>query len=259
MASVSTETNKRLKEVKKILVSQPEPSRSPYFAFKEKYGTDVEFHQFIHVESVTPREFRKQKVTFIDYSAVVFTSKNAIDFFFKTCDDIRFKMSAQTKYFCLSQAIANYLQKFIVYRKRKVFVGERRITDLKEAFLKHKDAERFLIPCSVNGSKAVGAFLEELDLNYSEAKLYRTVSTTLEDVDINSYDMIVFFSPKGITSLFDNYPEFAQGDIRIAVFGQTAVELSESRGLIVDIKAPSPGMPSMTMALEKYLEESNNK
>ena len=257
MNSVSTELSKRLKKVNKILISQPEPLRSPYFGFEKKYDLEVNFNQFIHVEKVSPRFFRKQRISFIDYSAVVFNSKNSIDFFFSFCDDIRFKMSAQTKYFCLSQAIANYLQKFIVYRKRKVFVGERSVLDLKESFLKHKDAEKFLIPCNITGSKSIGKFLEENDFNFKEVQLYQTVSSDLSELDVSSYDMIVFFSHLGIESLFNNFPDFEQGDIRVAVFGSKTKAAAEEQNLIVDIPVPQPGISSMQTALDNYLQTTN--
>lgn len=257
MSSVSTELSNRLKRVSKVLISQPEPTRSPYFDFQERYDLEVAFNQFIHVEKVSPRFYRKQRISFIDYSAVVFNSKNSIDFFFGLCDDIRFKMSAQTKYFCMSQAIANYLQKFIVYRKRKVFVGERKIEDLKESLMKHKEKERFLVPCNITGSKQIAAFLEENEFNYSEVQLYKTVSSDLSELDISEYGLIVFFSPLGIESLFDNFPEFEQSDVRVAVFGAKTKAVAEERGLIVDISVPQPGVSSMHTALENYLIESN--
>ena len=247
------------KPVKSILISQPQPTRSPYFELEEKYGLQIDFRPFIHVEEVTVKEFRKQRVRPEEYTAVILTSKNAVDHFFRTCEELRIRMSAETKYFCLTEAIANYLQKFIVYRKRKVFTGKRTILDLKPYLNKHKEKEKFLLPCSNLGSKQVSSFLTENEFNWQEAMMYRTVSSDLSDLSDITYDVLVFFSPLGITSLYENFPEFKQNETRIAVFGNSTSKAVMDRGLNINIKAPAPETPSMTMALEKYIKVANKK
>jgi uroporphyrinogen-III synthase len=209
------------------------------------------------VEGVPAKDFRKSRIRPDEFSAIIFTSRNSIDHFFRICEDLRIKMSQETKYFCLSEAVANYLQKFIVYRKRKVFVGKRKIEDLKAPLLKHKDKEKFLLPCSNLGSKEVSGFLDEHGFDWQDALMYRTVSSDLSDLSDVTYDVLVFFSPLGITSLYENFPDFKQNETRIAVFGNSTSQAVEERGLTINIKAPAPETPSMTMALEKYLQQSN--
>ena len=245
------------KPVKSILISQPEPSRSPYFDLQKKYGLQIDFRPFIHVEGLTIKEFRKLRIRPDEYSAIIFSSKNSIDHFFRICDDLRIRMSAETKYFCISEAIANYLQKFIVYRKRKVFAGKKSIQDLKTYLLKHKDKENFLLPCSNLGSKKIASYLEQLEIDYSEAMMYRTVSSDLSDLSDITYDVLVFFSPLGIKSLYENFPDFEQNSTRIAVFGSSTSKAVIEKGLNINIQAPAPETPSMTMALDKYLRQAN--
>lgn len=245
------------KPVKTILISQPKPTRSPYFELENKYNLKIDFRPFIHVEGLEVKEFRKLRLRPDEFTAIIFSSKNAIDHFFRICDDLRIKMSGETKYFCLSEAIANYLQKFIVYRKRKVFTGTRVIEDLKNALVKHKEKEKFMLPCSNLGSKKIVSYLKELGVDYTEALMYRTVSSDLSDLSDITYDILVFFSPRGIESLYDNFPDFKQNDTRIAVFGNTTSQAVIEKGLAINIKAPAPETPSMTMALEKYIREAN--
>ena len=247
----------RLKKVKTILVSQPKPSRSPYYELEKKYGLTIDWRPFIHVEPVDVKEFRKQRIRQDEFTAIIFTSKNAVDHFFRLCEETRVKMSQETKYFCLTEAVANYLQKFIVYRKRKVFVGVRNIQDLGPALLKHRNKEKFLLPCSNLGSKSVSLFLDDNHLDWQDSLMYRTVSSDLSDLSDVTYDVLVFFSPLGITSLYENFPDFKQNDTRIAVFGTSTSRAVEERGLTINIKAPAPDAPSMTMALEQYLRKSN--
>ncbi len=244
------------KPVKSILISQPKPGRSPYYELEEKYGLQIDWRPFIHVEEVPVKEFRKQKVRPDEFTAIIFTSKNSVDHFFRICEGMRIKMPQETKYFCLTEAIANYLQKFIVYRKRKVFVGKRKIDDLTNSFKKHK-GEKFLLPCSNLGAKSVVSFLENMNLDWKDSEMYRTVASDLSDLSDVKYDVLVFFSPLGIHSLYENFPEFTQDETRIAVFGKTTTKAVVDRGLRADIKAPAPEAPSMTMALELYLKESN--
>ena len=250
-------TQETYKTIKTILISQPKPERSPYYELEKKYGLTIDWRQFIHVEGLTAKEFRKQRLRPDEYSAIIFTSKNAIEHFFRICEEMRITMSQDTKYFCLSEAIANYLQKFIVYRKRKVFVGKRKVEDLTNAFMKHKEKEKFLLPCSNLGSKAVSAFLNEKGMNWQDALMYRTVSSDLSDLSDVTYDVLVFFSPLGVKSLYENFPDFKQNETRIAVFGNLTSNAVLAEGLEVNIKAPAPETPSMTMALEKYLKVSN--
>lgn len=246
------------KKVKTILISQPKPGRSAYFDLEKRWKVKIDWRPFIHVEPVTEKEFRKNRLRPDEFTAIIFTSKNSIEHFFRICEEMRVKMSQSTKYFCLTKAIADYLQKFIVYRKRKVFVGERKIEDLDASFQKHKETERFLLPCSNLGAKDVVAFLEDNAVDYKDAMMYRTVSSDLSDLSNVMYDVLVFFSPLGITSLYENFPEFEQNETRMAVFGKKTMKAVEERGLTINIKAPAPESPSMTMAIENYLRKSNN-
>lgn len=263
MASNSTTTSaetyvEKYKEVKTLLVSQPKPERSPYYDLEKKWGLTIDWRQFIHVEPVSEKEFRKNRVRPDEYSAIIFTSKNAIEHFFRLCEEMRIKMSQNTKYFCLTEAIANYLQKFIVYRKRKVFVGKRKAQDLAHYFTKHK-GEKYLLPCSNLGALEVVKYLEDNKLNFKDVMMYRTVASDLSDLSDVTYDILVFFSPLGIDSLYENFPDFAQNDTRIAVFGNSTYKAVVDRDLNVNIKAPSPEAPSMAMALESYLQKSNTR
>lgn len=255
-AKVKTEA---YKPVKSILISQPKPERSPYYDLEKKFDLLIDWRPFIHVEGVNAKDFRRQKVKPEEFTSIIFTSKNSIDHFFRLMEDLRVKLSQETKYFCLSEAIANYLQKFIVYRKRKVFVGQKTIQDLAPFLKKHKAKERFLLPCSNLGSKDVSDFLDENGFDWQDALMYRTVSSDLSDLTDVTYDVLVFFSPLGIDSLYENFPGFQQNDTRIAVFGNSTGKAVESKGLTVNIKAPSVEAPSMSMALENYLLLSNKK
>jgi len=252
-SSVNIETYKK---VQTILVSQPQPQRSPYFELEEKYNLQIDFRPFVQVEPVPEKEFRKNRIRPDEFTAVIFTSKSAIEHFFRMCEDMRIKMHQDTKYFCSSETVANYLQKFILYRKRKVFVGTKSIEDISNYFTKH-NKEKFLLPCSNLGSQDVVKFLEKKKVNFQEANMYRTVSADLSDLKDIFYDVLVFFSPIDIQSLYENFPDFMQNETRIAVFGNLTQAAAEEKGLFVNIKAPSPESPSMTMALEYYLQKSN--
>lgn len=259
---MSQSKNGKYKKVKTILVSQPQPEenkRSPYRNLEEKYGIIIDFRQFIHVEPVTMKEFRRQRMNPTDFSAVIFTSKNSIEHFFRVCEEARTKMSADTKYFCLSEAVALYLQKFIVYRKRKVFFGKRTILDLKDQLTKHKKKEKFLLPCSNLGSKKVVEFLTKNEFNFNEVIMYRTVASDLSDLSEITYDMLVFFSPLGIESLYENFPTFTQNETRIAVYGKLTSQAVVDKKLNINVQAPVPEAPSMTMAIDLYLQQSNKK
>ncbi|MFZ9075146.1 MAG: uroporphyrinogen-III synthase [Flavobacteriaceae bacterium] len=245
-------------KVKTILVSQPEPSseKSPYKRLQEKLKLTVDFRPFIHVEGATAKEVRQQKIVFGEFDNVVLTSRNAVDHYFRLCKEMRFTVPDSTKYFCLSEAVAFYLQKYVVYRKRKVYVGEGKINDL-EAVFKKFNKETFLFPTSDQLKKDVPDFLDHLGLKWQRAILYRTVVSDLSDLRDVYYDVLAFFSPSGIESLFKNFPDFKQNKTRIAAYGNTTIKAAEEAGLEVQIKAPSPDSPSMTMAIEQYVDKVN--
>lgn len=248
------------KVVKTILVSQPQPKqRSPYFELEEKYGIKVDFRPFIHVEGISSKEFRKQRIRIEDFTSVVLTSKNSVDHFFRMCEEIRYKMPQSTKYFCTSEAIALYLQKFIVYRKRKVFFGQRTLMDLAPYLNKHKKKEKFLIPCSDLGKADFESYMTKNDFDFSIAHMYKTVSSDLSDLSDITYDMLVFFSPLSIKSLYENFPDFKQNDTRLAVYGSKTLKAVEERGLDINVKAPNEVTTSMTTAIRHYLKDSNEK
>ncbi len=247
-------------KVKTILVSQPEPKieNSPYFDLQEKQKVKIDFRPFIHVEGVDAKEIRQQKVDLTKYTAIILTSRNAVDHFFRVAEEMRFKVPDTMKYFCQSEAVAYYLQKYVVYRKRKIYVGKRTFADLSPLIKKYK-GENFLLPTTDKLKPEVPETLNTLNVDWKEAVFYRTVISDLSDLANVYYDILVFFSPSGIDSLFHNFPDFKQNNTRIAVFGNTTIKAVESRGLRVDIAAPTPETPSMTMALEKYIKENNKK
>jgi uroporphyrinogen-III synthase len=247
----------QLKQVKTILVSQPLPKRSPYSGIESKYGVKVDFRSFIHVEGISSKEFRKQKMNPEDYTAIIFTSKNSVIHFFRICEEMRIKMSQDTKYFCTSEAIALYLQKFVVYRKRKVFFGNRTLDDLKPSLNKYKKKEKFLLPSSDLGKPDFSSFLKEGEFDFDEAFLYQTVSSDLSDLSDIVYDMLIFFSPFSIQSLFENFPDFEQNDTRIAAYGNSTRQAVLDKGLKLNIQAPTKESYSMTAAIESYLKLSN--
>jgi len=261
MSESMTKTVKdRMKEVRSILVSQPKPQtdKSPYFDLAEKYNLKVDFRPFIQVEPVSVKDFRKQKIDVLDHTAVIFTSRNAVDHFFSICKALKIEMPPDMKYFCISEQTAYYLQKYIVIRKRKIFTGLRTAGDLIEILKKHKN-EKYLFPCSSIRKDDIPEFLKENGYKYTEAVMYETVAADLSDLEDVYYDIIAFFSPSGINSLFVNFPDFKQNDTRIAVFGPTTAKAALDAGLIVDIEAPIPNAPSMTGAIEVYIKEINQK
>jgi uroporphyrinogen-III synthase len=220
-----------------------------------KHNIKIDFRQFIHVECISAKEFRKTRINPLDYTAVIFTSRNAISHFFRVCGEMRIKMPDTTKYFCASEAIALYLQKFILYRKRKVFFSKISSPNgLQTILKKHKKKEKFLLPCSANRKSALAKHLKENDFKYAEADIYETVASDLSDLENIYYDMIVFFSPLGLKSLFINFPDFKQKDTRIAAFGPTTSKAVIEHGLNLDVKAPAPESPSMTMAIHRYIK-----
>jgi uroporphyrinogen-III synthase len=245
-------------KVKTILVSQPEPSseKSPYSRLQEKHKLTINFRPFIHVEGLTAKDVRQQKIDFNNFENIVLTSRNAVDHFFRLCKEMRFTVPDSTKYFCQSEAVAFYLQKYVVYRKRKIYVGERSIQDLESVFKKFQK-ETFLFPTSDLLKQDVPDYLDHLKIKWQRAILYKTVVSDLSDLRDVYYDILVFFSPSGIESLFKNFPDFKQNNTRIAVYGNSTIKAAEDSNLRIDIKAPTPETPSMTMAIEKYIEEIN--
>ncbi|MBL7473838.1 uroporphyrinogen-III synthase [Robertkochia sediminum] len=247
-------------KVKTILVSQPEPKveNSPYSRLVEKQKIKVDFRPFIHVEGVDAKEVRQQKIDLKDFTAIILTSRNAVDHFFRIAEEMRFKVPDTMKYFCQSEAVAYYLQKYVVYRKRKIYVGKRTFQELAPMIKKYKD-EKFLLPSSDILKPIVPDTLDELKVNWQRAILFKTVISDLSDLSDVTYDILVFFSPSGIESLLKNFPDFKQNNTRIAVFGNTTQKAAAEAGLRIDIEAPTPDSPSMTMALERYIEKNNKK
>jgi uroporphyrinogen-III synthase len=247
-------------KVKTILVSQPEPKieNSPYFDLIERQKVKIDFRPVIHVEGVSSKEVRTQKVDLTQYTAIILNSRNSVDHFFRIAEDMRFKVPDSMKYFCQSEAVAFYLQKYVVYRKRKIYVGKRTFTELSPLIKKYK-SESFLLPSSDKLKSEVPSILNELGVSWKQATFYKTVVSDLSDLRDVYYDILVFFSPSGIKSLLENFPDFEQNDTRIAVFGNTTVKAAADNGLRVDIKAPTPDTPSMTMALEKYIKQVNGR
>src|SRR5690554_814516 len=247
-------------KVKTILVSQPEPKveNSPYFELIEKQKVKIDFRPFIHVEGVPNKEVRSQKVDLNDYTAIILTSRNSVDHFFRIAEEMRYKVPDTLKYFCLSEAVAFYLQKYVVYRKRKIYVGQKSFSELSPVIKKYKN-EKFLLPCSDALKPEIPEILDSLKVKWKRATFYRTVISDLSDLKDVYYDILVFFSPSGIKSLFENFPDFKQNETRIAVFGNTTLKEAEEMGLRIDIQAPTPETPSMTMALDKYITEANKK
>ncbi|MDG1040314.1 MAG: uroporphyrinogen-III synthase [Polaribacter sp.] len=247
-------------KVKTILVSQPAPKTetSPYFDLSDKQKVKIDFRSFIHVEGVAVKEVRAQKIDFSQHTAIILTSRNAVDNFFRVAEEMRFKVPDSMKYFCQSEAVAYYLQKYVVYRKRKIYVGNRTFPELCKLIKKHKD-EKFLLPASDKLKDLIPEELNALGVDWKPATLYKTVVSDLSDLENVFYDILVFFSPSGIDSLFKNFPDFKQNDTRIAVFGNSTVTAATEAGLKCNIVAPAPETPSMTMALEKYIKEANKK
>lgn len=241
-------------------MSQPKPEtdKSPYYDLASSHKIKIDFRPFIHVEGIESREFRKSKINILEHKAVIFTSRNAVDHFFRVCEEMRIPISDSMKYFCISESTAYYLQKYVVYRKRKIFHGRQSFEDLLDVIKKHSD-EKFLLPCSDIHKEDVADILDKHKINYTKAILYRTVCSDLSDLKDVNYDVLVFFSPSGIKSLFKNFPDFEQNITRIAVFGPTTARAAEEAKLRVDVAAPMPEAPSMTMALENYIKQANKK
>lgn len=245
-------------KVKSILVSQPRPDsdKSPYFELAKKYNIKIDFRPFIKVEGIPAREFRKDKINIAEYTAILFNSRNAIDHFFRMCEEMRIEMPIDTKYFCISENIGVYVQKYIQMRKRKVFFGDGKMEDLLPFMMKHK-TEKFLMPCS---DVMKGGFVAEalkINIEIKQGIMFKTVSSDLSDLADIKYDMLAFFSPSGIKSLFENFPDFSQDNTRIAGFGSQTHAAILEHNLRLDVPAPTPESPSMTMAIEAYIKKVN--
>lgn len=248
-------TTSTMKKVSNILISQPEPAaRSPYFTIAEKFNLNIDFNPFIEIVSVSNKEFRKQRVDLNKFPAVIFTSRTSMDFYFQMMEEMRATISQETKYFCMSEAIALYLQKYIQYRKRKVFFSNGKFDDFKKLCIKHKTTGQFLVPCTDVRNDIISTFLDEEGFDYKECIMYRTVNADLSELPIEKYDLMVFFSPFGLQSLVDNFPNYKQGETIIAGFGPNTCDKIEELGFRLDIKAPTPQARSMSMVLERYLE-----
>ena len=244
-------------KVKTILVSQPEPKieNSPYFDLSERQKVKIDFRPFIHVEGVPSKEIRQQKIDLGKFTAIILTSRNAVDHFFRVAEEMRFKVPDSMKYFCQSEAVAYYLQKYVAYRKRKIFFGKQRIDDLIDILKKHKK-EAFLLPCADRLRDKIPDTLTESNLNFTKAVLYRTVASDLSDLENVYYDMLVFYSPGGVESLVKNFPEFKQKDTIIAAFGPTTAKAIVDNNMRLDLHAPQPNAPSMTGAIENFVKNS---
>jgi len=249
--------------IKKMLVSQPQPQpgtgKNPYFDIASKYGVEIDFRPFIKIEPLTVKEFRAQRISVLDYTAVIFTSRTAVDHYFTLCEEMRVTIPDSMKYFCISETIAVYLQKYTIFRKRKVFFGPNgQLDDLVKLVWKHPK-EKYLIPVSDVHKEDLMLRLNMKKIHYKTAIMYRTVSNNFTTEDKFDYDMLIFFSPAGISSLLANFPEFKQNDIRIGCFGPNTAKAATEAGLRLDVEAPTPEAPSMTAALELYLKRELDK
>lgn len=252
---MSKGTEKKESKVNSVLITQPRPDteKSPYFELAKKYNLKLDFHPFIRVEGVSGKDFRKQKVDINEFTAIIFSSRHAIDNFFRICEELKVKISQDMKYFCITEAVALYLQKFILYRKRKVFFSADGSTGgLTDVIGKHKN-EKYILPTADNGRTDVNQYLAKNNIAHAEATLYKTVANDIAPVMKDSYDMIVFFSPFSVQTLFEHDPKFKQNGTLIGAFGPTTSKAVEEAGLRLDVKAPAPNTPSMVSAMEQYL------
>ncbi len=245
-------------KIKNVLVSQPPPDREndPYLELAKKFNLKITFRKLFKIEGVPSKDFREKRINLLDFSAVIFTSKNAIDHYFRICGEMRVTVPDMMKYFCISESIALYLQKYVLYRKRKIFYGRQHLSELIDIMKKHKN-ETFLLPTSDLLKPETPKLLNENKFNYKRIIFYNTIPNDLSDIDINQFNMIVFFSPAGVKALFHNFPDYKQKGAIIAAFGTTTFNAAKEAGLKVHIQAPTPNAPSMTMALEQYLEKAS--
>ncbi len=248
--------------IKYVLVAQPQPEgpKSAYYDLAGKYKLRFTFFPFVRVEGIPGKEFRKQRLVLNDFSGIIFTSRNAIDHFFRVCDELRVKMSQETKFFCTSEAIALYLQKYTQYRKRKVFFGDlNNNKELRLLLIKHRDATRFLYICAETRKDEIPAFMEANRFNYAEGVMYKTVPVELKSIKPHDFDLLIFFSPSGIHSLYNSYPKFKQDKLKIAAYGKTTAETVLDKGLKLHLMAPLGNVPTIVVAIENYLKELSIK
>jgi len=244
-----------------ILVSQPQPNdveKSPYSDLTRKFNVEVDFHKFIKIEGIPSKEFRQSRINLLDYTAVIFTSRNAVDHYFRLAKELRADIPQSMKYFCMSESTAFYLQKYVQYRKRKIFHGKQNFGDLMEIIRKHKD-EKYMLPCSDIQKASISKMLDESEITYKKGVFYKTLASDLSHIDIKKYNMLIFFSPSGIASLYKNFPSFEQNSTLIGAFGPTTSNAVKEAGLSLDIEAPTKSAPSMTMAIEEYLQKHLKK
>ena len=248
-------------KIKNILVSQPEPvdlEKSPYGELARNFNLDINFNKFIKIEGVNSKEFRQHRIKLLDFTAIIFTSRNAVDHFFRLAKDLRTEIPDTMKYFCISESTAFYLQKYVQYRKRKIFHGKQSFDQLLEIIKKHKE-DKYLLPCSDIHKASMTRLLEENEVDYQKAVFYKTLASDLSHLDIKEYDMLIFFSPSGVKALIKNFPEFKQNSTLIAAFGPTTAKAIDDAGLKLNISAPTKTAPSMTMAIEQYIHRMNKK
>lgn len=248
-------------KIKNILISQPQPTdfeRSPYGEIAKKFGVNISFRKFFRIEGIAARDFRKDRVNLLEHSAVIFSSKNAVDHYFRICKEMRVEVPETMKYFCISESTAYYLQKYVQFRKRKIFHSKENAANLVELIKKHK-TEKFLLPCSDLHRNEITKLLEDHKIHYNKAIIYRTLASDLSDLRIQDYDLLVFFSPAGIKSLFKNFPDFSQGQTAIGAFGASTQKAVVDAGLKLDIEAPTRVATSMTMAIDLFLQQESKK
>ncbi|NCA75838.1 MAG: uroporphyrinogen-III synthase [Alphaproteobacteria bacterium] len=248
-------------KIKNILVSQPQPTdfeKSPYGEIARKFNVNITFRKFFMIEGIPARDFRKDRINILDYSSVIFTSRNAVDHFFRICKEMRVEVPETMKYFSISESTAYYLQKYVQFRKRKIFHSKENYANLIELIKKHK-TDKFLLPCSDIHKQEIPKMLEENKIQYKKAIIYKTLASDLSDLDINHYDLLIFFSPSGIKSLFKNFPDFVQGEIAIGAFGNSTHKAVRDAGLNLNVEAPSQNAPSMTLAIEQFLQAEARK
>jgi uroporphyrinogen-III synthase len=248
-------------KIKNILVSQPKPvelDKSPYADLARKFNLNIDFHKFIKIEGVTASVFRRDRISLAEHSAIILTSRNSVDHYFRMAKEMRFEVPETLKYFCISESTAFYLQKYVQYRKRKIFYGKQSFADLMDIIRKHKE-EKFLLPCSDIHKSSMTDMLDESDIFYSKAVLYHTVASNLSGIKIENYDMLVFFSPAGIKSLTKNFPGFKQGETIFGAFGESTAQAIIEEGYKLHINAPTKTSPSMTMAIEEFIENEIKK
>lgn len=246
-------------KIKQLLIAQPQPEgpKSPYFDLAAKHKLKIDFVPFVKVEGVAGKDFRKQRIVLNDFSGIIFTSRNSIDHFFRICEELRVKMSQETKFFCTSEAIALYLQKYTQYRKRKVFYGDlNNNKELRLLLMKHRDATRFLYICAEVRKDEIPAFMRANNFNYSEGIMYRTVPNDLKAIKLHHYDMLIFFSPSGIHSLFHNFPKFKQDKLKIGAYGKTTSDAVLEKKLKLNLMAPLEHTPTILVALDQYIREA---